>query len=88
MIPVDDEVLESIKNFAKTMWVSFDHDVEIRFFEAEPTKDLYTVMKSPPNNVAFIAETDVISISKAGFVGELLILFAHSKNVSTCWFGH
>lgn len=88
MIPVDEEVLESIKNFAKTIWVPFNHSVEIRFFNAESTKALYTVMKSPPNNVAFIAETDIVSISKVGFVGELLILFAHSKGISTCWFGH
>jgi nitroreductase len=45
-------------------------------------------MKSPPDNVAFMAETDIISISKVGFIGELLILFAVSKGFSTCWYGH
>lgn len=88
MIPIDYEVIESIKNFAKSIPVPFDHNVEIRFFNADPPKALYSVMKSPPNNVAFIAETDVVSISKAGFVGELLILFAQSKDISTCWYGH
>ncbi len=88
MIDVDNEVMKSIKNFAKLMSVPFDHNVEIKFFNADPTKALYTVMKSPPNNVAFMAETDVVSISKVGFVGELLILFAQSKNISTCWYGH
>lgn len=62
--------------------------METRFFNADPTKALYTVMKSPPNNVAFMAETDVVSISKVGFIGEFLILFAQSKNISTCWYGH
>jgi len=88
MTPIDDEVFESIKAFAKSMTVPFEHDVEIRFFRAEPTKALYSVMKSPPNNVAFIAETDVVSISKAGFIGEILILYAQSKGISSCWFGH
>ena len=88
MIPVDEDVMESIKNFSKSMPVPFEHNVEIRFFNAEPTKTLYTVMKSPPNNVAFISETDVISLSKAGFIGEFLILFAQSKGISTCWYGH
>ncbi|HHW00105.1 MAG TPA: hypothetical protein GXX36_11170 [Clostridiaceae bacterium] len=88
MIPVDDEIMESIKNFAKSMPVPFEHNVEIRFFNAEPTRTLYTVMKSPPDNVAFIAETDVVSISKAGFIGEFLILFAQSKGISTCWYGY
>jgi nitroreductase len=88
MIEVDNEVIQSIKNFAKSMSVPFDHNVEIKFFNADPTKTLYTVMKSPPNNVAFMAETDVVSISKVGFIGELLVLFAQSKNISTCWYGH
>ena len=42
------------------------------------------IMESPPDNMAFMAETDLILISKAGFVGELLILFATSKGLSTC----
>ncbi len=88
MTPVDAEVIEAVKNFAETISVPFDHNTEIRFFNADPTKALYTVMKSPPNNAAFIAETDVVSISKAGFVGELMILFAQSRNISTCWYGH
>lgn len=88
MIDVEDNVMKSIKDFAKSMEVPFEHDVEIRFFKADPTKTLYTVMKSPPDNVAFIAETDIVSISKVGFIGELLILFAQSKGLATCWYGH
>jgi len=38
--------------------------------------------------MAFMSETDILSISKIGFVGELVILFATSKGLSTCWFGH
>lgn len=88
MIDVEDNVMKSIKDFAKSMEVPFEHDVEIRFFKADPTKTLYTVMKSPPDNAAFIAETDIVSISKVGFIGELLILFAQSKGLATCWYGH
>ena len=43
------------------------HDIEIKFFHAEPNKALYTVMKSPPDNAAFMAETDIVSIS-GGFI--------------------
>lgn len=88
MEAVEKDVIESVWDFAKSMPVPFKHDVEIRFFNADPTKTLYTMMKSPPNNAAFIAETDMVSISKAGFVGELLILFAQSKGLATCWYGH
>ena len=88
MTAVEENVMQSVKDFAKSIMVPFEHDVEIRFFNAEADKTLYTVMKSPPNNAAFMAETDIVSISKVGFIGELLILFAQSKGLSTCWYGH
>ncbi len=88
MIEIDTDVLESVKNYAKSIAVPFEHNVEIKFFNAEPTGTLYMTMKSPPNNIALITETDFMSISKAGFIGELLILFAQSKGLSTCWYGH
>lgn len=88
MIDIDNDILKSIKDFAKSMSVPFDHNVQVEFFNAEPTKALYTVMKAPPLNAAFLAETDIISISKVGFIGELLILYAQSKDISTCWYGH
>jgi nitroreductase len=88
MTAVEENVMQSVKDFAKSIMVPFEHDEEIRFFNAEADKTLYTVMKSPPNNAAFMAETDIVSISKVGFIGELLILFAQSKGLSTCWYGH
>ncbi|MBP1925201.1 nitroreductase [Sedimentibacter acidaminivorans] len=88
MISVEKVVMESIQDFVKSLSVPFDHNVEIKFFNANATKTLYTNMLSPPDNIAFVAETDIISISKVGFIGELLILFAQSKGLSTCWYGH
>ncbi|MEO1814474.1 MAG: nitroreductase family protein [Acetobacterium sp.] len=88
MKPVDQDVMDAIKNFARAMPIPFDHHTEIRFFHADPTKVLYPFMKSPPDNIAFVAETDRVSISKAGFVGELLILYAQSKELASCWYGH
>jgi len=88
MNDIDIDIVKSIQDFAKSISVPFEHNVEIKFFKAEPTKELYTIMKSPPLNVAFLGETDIVSISKVGFVGELIILYAQSKNISSCWFGH
>lgn len=88
MIAIDQEVIKSVKSFAASMPVPFEHNVEIRFFTAEPTKTLYPLMMSPPDNIAFLAETDMISITKVGFIGEFLVLFAQSKGISTCWYGH
>ena len=88
MTGVEKNVLDAVKDFAMSQSVPFDHNVELKFFHANPTKTLYLLMTSPPDNIAFMAETDIISISKAGFIGELLILFAQSKDLSTCWYGH
>ncbi len=88
MQSVEADTRKSLKEFADSIPVPFDHNVEVRFFHADPTSVLYWTMKSPPDNMAFLAETDLVSISKAGFVGELLILFARSKGLSTCWYGH
>ncbi len=88
MTQVDRTVMDTIKDFAREIQVPFDHNVEIRFFAADPTKTLYPLMKSPPDNIAFLAGTDSVSISKVGFVGEMLILYAQSKGLSTCWYGH
>lgn len=88
MTSVDKNVMDAVQDFARTVTVPFDHHVEIRFFHADPTKVLYPLMKSPPDNMAFLAETDCISISKVGFIGELAVLYAQSKGLSTCWYGH
>ena len=88
LIPLKPETLATLSEYAKTVTPPFDCTTEIRFFKADPTKELYTMMKSPPDNVAFLSETDVVSIAKTGFMGELLILMAQSLGVSTCWYGH
>lgn len=85
---VDKDAMEAVKGFAESMPVPFNHHVEVRFFPADPTHVLYPLMTSPPDNMAFVAETDMVSISKAGFIGELMILFAQSLGLSTCWYGH
>ena len=88
MKSVDRLVMNEIKEFAQAMPIPFEHAVEVRFFHADPTNSLYPLMKSPPDNVAFLAETDAISISKVGFVGEMLILYARSRGLGTCWCGY
>lgn len=82
------EDMQELQKFCASLDLPFTHDVDIRFFKAEPTNVLYITMKSPPDNVAFLTETDTVSISKAGFIGELLILFAESRGIASCWYGH
>jgi len=89
MREVDDETMQHLKNFVTEMRVPFTHDVKIRFFKTIPDKKLFNNLKNaPPDAMAFIADTDILSVSKAGFVGEMAILYATSLGLATCWFGH
>ena len=79
MKPVDRFVMDALKEFAKTMPVPFEHAVEIRFFHADPASSLYPLMRNLPGQRSLLAETDAISLSKVGFVGEMLILYAEQE---------
>ena len=87
--PVEDQTMASVKDFIADMKLPFEHHVHIRFFKADPNRRLANNLKNPPpDNAAFITTTDLVSISKAGFVGEMFILYATSIGLATCWYGH
>lgn len=89
MRPVEDNTMTLLKNFAQEMKVPFQHDVKIRFFKADSSRILYNSRRAPPpDHVAFMASTDLLSTSTAGFIGEMLILYAQSLGLATCWYGH
>lgn len=88
MSPIEEDELKLLQNFIYNMKVPFEHNVTIRMFKANCDKKLYTVFSSPPNNMAFISNTDNCSLSAAGFVGEIAILYATSLGLATCWYGH
>lgn len=88
MRPVEESKLELLQSFADKMEIPFDHDVKIRMFKANMDKKLYTVFVSPPDGMAFLANTDICSLAAVGFIGELWILYATSLGLATCWYGH
>lgn len=79
---------QAIIEFINAVDLPFDHTVETKLFRSEYNKKLYTMFNAPLDNIAFISETDYLSISKAGFVGELSVLKASEMGYSSCWFGH
>ncbi len=85
---LDRDTIEALKRRVAELEVPFEHAVEVKFFKAAPTKKLYMAFDSPADNMAFMSETDYVSISKAGFVGELAVLLATELGISTCWYGH
>ena len=79
---------DRIGKFFDGISVPFEHNARIEFFEAEPGKKLYNNGINPVNNIALLSQTDLVSVSKAGFVGQLVMLYTVSLGLSSCWFGH
>jgi len=86
--PVESESLSQIIKFAENLSLPFETNARIAPFNAETGNKLYNNGINPPSNFAVFSQTDIISVSKAGFFGELLMLYAVSLGLSTCWFGH
>ena len=86
--PVDDKVMEKLKAFAGSMELPFEHDYELRFFKSTGRPVANNLRNPPPDCLAFMSETDLMSIGKTGFAGELFMLYATGLEVCTCWFGH
>lgn len=87
-VPIKRETLDLLSEFINNIKPPFNYKTEIRLFKSGPGKKLYPTMRSPIDNVAFLSETDIISVAKTGFIGELVILMAESLGISTCWYGH
>ncbi len=85
---LSDETLNELDDFIKELEVPFAHHTQIKRFKAEPGKKLYNNGINSPDNIAILAQTDLISVSKAGFCGQLIMLKLTSMGVRTCWFGH
>jgi len=88
MSDVEDPKMNLFQSFTDQIKTPFEHNVKIRWFKANPDKKLYFSFDSPPDNIAFVTNTDCRSVSAAGFVGEITILYATSLGLATCWYGH
>lgn len=83
----EDQLME-VDEFIGSLEVPFQHHTNMKRFKAEPGKKLYNNGINAPDNLAIFAQTDLVSISKAGFCGQLVVLKLTSMGVHTCWFGH
>lgn len=86
--PLPEMTLDALRQFIQELEAPFEHATRFELFRAEPGKRLYNNGVNPVNNLAVMAQTDLVSISKAGFVGELVMLYTVSLALHTCWFGH
>lgn len=83
-----DEFLAELDSFVGNLEVPFVHSTVIQRFKAEPGKKLYNNGINAPDNFAILAQTDLVSVSKAGFCGQLVMLKLTAMGINTCWFGH
>lgn len=85
---ITSDTRNKLQEFINTMKTPFDNETKCVLFTAECSKKLYNNGVNPPDNMAVFAQTDLVSVSKAGFTGELVMLYAVSLGLTTCWFGH
>ncbi len=86
---VDGDVMEQLKEFTVSLEVPFSHSIETRFFKSREGIAIgNSLLKPPEDAVAFLSETDLLSLAKVGFWGELVLLYANALGLSTCWYGH
>lgn len=83
-----DEFLTELDHFIGNLEVPFTHNTAIKRFQADTGKKLYNNGINAPDNLAVLAQTDLVSVSKAGFCGQLVMLKLTAMGVDTCWFGH
>ncbi len=86
--PLPAATVDELRRFADETRMPFEQQTRFVFFQAEPGKKLYNNGLNPPDNMAILAQTDLLSASMAGFAGEVIMLFAVSRGLSACWFGH
>lgn len=84
---VDIEASRALQAFSRSLPIPFANVTGIKFFKSPSTKELYYTIRAPEDNMAFVSALDPVSLGKAGFVGELMILRATSLGISTCWVG-
>jgi nitroreductase len=80
------ETLAQLKNFDPAL--PFPATMEARYFKTEERPLANNLRKPPEDAVAFVSETDLLSLARVGFAGELLLLYATGLGLATCWFGH
>jgi nitroreductase len=86
---IENDTMEKLRAYIKNMELPFTTSAELKFFKSREGAQFANNLRNPPEDcIAFIAETDLLSVAEVGFVGELFMLYATGLGLSVCWFGH
>ena len=77
----------AILSFLDKLTVPFPHDVSISFHKISQDASI-VYFKGPLQFIALESPKSVEDQAKLGFLGELIVLYAESIGVRTCWMGH
>ncbi|MFZ5351943.1 MAG: nitroreductase family protein [Bacillota bacterium] len=80
------EHMQQVKEFAESIETPFDNTVVISIHSLSGSSVCH--FAEPETFAAICSPDTLVDQAKAGFVGELLILFCESIGIGTCWYGH
>jgi nitroreductase len=87
-VPLRPEDASKVESFiTKLDHLPFSHDIRFGLFQAIAEQNL-VYFKGPKHFVSFLSDKSRVSQSKLGFIGELIVLYAESQAIKTCWVGH
>ncbi|MFW9919691.1 MAG: nitroreductase family protein [Candidatus Thorarchaeota archaeon] len=87
-VSLNDEHAKSIQSFIDVLQdFPFSHSVKLSLHEAADNQNI-VYFQGPKHFVSLITTDSLEAQAKLGFLGELIVLFAESLDIKTCWMGH
>lgn len=77
----------AILSFIDKLDVPFSHSIRSSYHKIS-TDDNIVYFKGPPQFISLESPKSIEEQTKLGFLGELIILYAESLGIRTCWMGH
>ncbi len=87
-LPLKDQDKVKIQTIIDTLEdVPFESDVRLSLHQADESQEI-VYFRGPKHFVALTTDESILSQAKLGFLGELIVLYAESQGIRTCWMGH
>ncbi len=85
--PLDSNDKFQVQSFINRLDPPFSHSVIVGFHEAPPNTDI-VYFKGPKHFLSLSSPPTILEQANLGFIGELIVLYAESIGIKTCWMGH
>ena len=78
---------EAMLSFLNKLTAPFPHEIKISYHKTISNKSI-VYFKGPLQFIALESPKSIEDQTKLGFLGELIVLYAESIGIRTCWMGH